>query len=76
MRFKTWLHNEMISGPGGGPESQPTDQAALAQNIAQHGAGAFLMTGDEPVPNKTATAGYVKGAKKAANRRARSTRGI
>lgn len=60
MRFKIWLQmNEMLSGPGGGPEPKPEDQVALNRNIMMKGAGAFPSGGGEPPkPSKTATAGY------------------
>lgn len=46
-------------GPNGGPDL-PTDQTAMAINIAKHGAGAFHQGGDTPPkPAKTATTGYL-----------------
>jgi hypothetical protein len=62
MKFKVWLRiNEMLSGPGGGPESEPENQVALNRNIAMKGAGAFQTVNNRenpPTPAKTATAGY------------------
>lgn len=58
MRFKNWLQ-ESLAGPGGGPDSQPTDVTGINQNIAQHGAGAFFKGGDmPPKSNKSPTKIY------------------
>lgn len=51
--------NEMLSGPGGGPDLQPTDLAALNRCVTANGAGAFPTIGGEPPPPaKTPTSAY------------------
>ena len=58
--FKKWLHNENLSGPGGGPENFPDSQENLAKNMVAHGVGAFPFYDDNaPRSNKTASSRYV-----------------
>lgn len=59
MRFKTWLQNENLAGPGGGPGAVE-DPEAMGQSDTAHGVGAWPTYGDNPpIAAKSPTNGYL-----------------
>lgn len=48
MRFKLWLQNETLSGPGGGPDMAAIDLVKYYKDIASKEAGAFHQGGGNP----------------------------
>lgn len=53
MRFKNWLQNETLAGPGGGPQENPEqERAAMRQADAKLGVGAMhdIKQDDKPPP--------------------------
>jgi hypothetical protein len=54
MNFKLWLQNEnMLAGPGGGPDWSPTDLVRYHKDSASIEAGAFYQGGGDPPKNST-----------------------
>jgi hypothetical protein len=48
MRFKTWLQQENLAGPGGGPEPTADSPEELGKADAKLGVGAYHQGGDNP----------------------------